>query len=152
MPTLHMSDAHLLTSSRGENILPPLLHRPRSWAGATSSPPTYGRTWTVLSSHGMVLCYLAANPEATQRAISDALGLTERQVGRVIKDLEAGGILAVERQGPGRRNTYVVDTRAGLRHPALVHIPVETIVSVVAPALQGKSTIKQEKLRPRRAS
>jgi DNA-binding MarR family transcriptional regulator len=68
--------------------------------------------WMVFSSHGQVLVYLALFPEATLRQVSDALGLTERHVSRMIQDLEAGGMLTVRRGGPGRRNSYAVNRAA----------------------------------------
>ncbi len=97
--------------------------------------PQAGRPWTIFSSHGLVLFYLAANPEATQRAVSDALGLTERQVSRVVKDLEAAGMVLVRRQDRPRRNTYAVDPEARLRHPTLAHVPLRAIIAAVASEL-----------------
>ncbi len=89
--------------------------------------------WTVFSNHGMVLFYLAANPSATVRAISDALGITERQVARIVKDLAEAGMISVERRGA--RNAYTVDPEAHLRHPTLAHVPLRGIIAAVAPAL-----------------
>jgi DNA-binding MarR family transcriptional regulator len=88
--------------------------------------------WSLFSSHGLVLLYLAAHPAATLRAASDALGLTERHVARVLKELEAARLLTVTRQGG--RNAYTVDPTAQLRHPALAHIPLARLVAALAPA------------------
>ena len=86
--------------------------------------------WTIFSNHGMVLFYVAANPEATLRSISDALGITERHVARLVKDLEEAGMLRVERRG--RHNAYAVDPQARLRHPPLSHVPLGRIVEAIA--------------------
>ncbi len=43
------------------------------------------QVWSLFSSHGLVLVHAAANPAVTQRELSDTLGLTERQVGRIVK-------------------------------------------------------------------
>ncbi len=93
------------------------------------------RTWSLFSSHGLVLFHVAANPEVTQRELSDTLGLTERQVGRIVKDLRQAEVLRVERRG--RQNCYVVNPGAPLRHPTLAHIPLRCIIAAVVPALAG---------------
>ncbi len=87
------------------------------------------RIWTVFSNHGMVLFYVAANPSATLRAISDALGITERQVARIVKDLAEAGMISVERHGP--RNAYTINSAAHLRHPTLAHVPLGPIISAL---------------------
>ncbi len=90
-----------------------------------------GGAWTVFSGHGLVLFYLAGNPHTTQRAVSDALDLTERHVGRLVRDLEAAGMVRVERRG--RRNAYAVNPDARLRHPALGHVRLGRLVAALAP-------------------
>ena len=94
--------------------------------------PSSGRDWTVFSSHGLVLFYLAAHPDATQRAIAGALGITERQVGRVVRDLAAAGMVRARRRG--RSNTYAVDPGARLRHPTLAHAPLGPLIAALASA------------------
>ncbi|MDP9473255.1 MAG: winged helix-turn-helix domain-containing protein [Chloroflexota bacterium] len=90
------------------------------------------RIWTVFSNHGMVLFYVAANPSATLRVISDALGITERQVARIVKDLAEAGMIAVERRGA--RNAYTVNPEAHLRHPTLAHVPLGPIMAALLSA------------------
>ena len=69
-----------------------------------------------LTSHARVLLCLARNPQARMRDVADALGITERAVQRVVKDLEVSGYIDVRREG--RRNVYALETRLPLRHPA----------------------------------
>lgn len=90
------------------------------------------RPWSIFSSHGIVLVYLAANPEATVRATSHAAGITERQVSRIIKDLADAGMLHVVRQG--RHNIYSVNPDARLRHPTHSHVPLSRIVAAITEA------------------
>ncbi len=90
--------------------------------------------WTLLSSHGMVLLHIAANPNVTLRELSDALGLTERWVGRIVKDLVEANMLQVERRG--LRNHYHVDPDAHFRHPTLAHIPLRRIIDALVPELK----------------
>ena len=86
--------------------------------------------WTVFSNHGMVLFYVATNPAATLREISDALGITERQVSRIVGHLAGAGMVRVERQG--RSNRYAVDPEARLRHPTLAHVPLGPLIAAIA--------------------
>ena len=90
------------------------------------------RDWTIFSAHGLVLFCLAGSPDITIREASDALGLTERHVTRIIKDLEGAGMLIVTRGAHGRRNTYAVNPHVSLRHPTLAHIPLGRIIEAVA--------------------
>jgi DNA-binding MarR family transcriptional regulator len=89
------------------------------------------RPWTLMASHGVVLFYLAANPDSTMREMSEALGITERQIARIVKDLGAADMLEVDRVG--RRNTYRVNEDARFRHPTLSHIPLRDFMQVLAP-------------------
>lgn len=71
--------------------------------------------WTFLSNHGHVLVALARDPDARMRDIAVRVGITERAVQLIVRDLEQGGYVAVERIG--RRNRYTVEARLPLRHP-----------------------------------
>ncbi len=85
----------------------------------------------VLSNHGMVLFHLAANPQLTQRELSDALGITERRVAQIVKDLATADMIRIERRGS--RNYYEVNPDAPLRHPTLAHIPLRRIIAALLP-------------------
>lgn len=71
--------------------------------------------WTFFSNHAHVLVSLADSPEATLREVAWRVGITERSAQRIISHLVEAGIL--QREKHGRRNSYVIDTRAHLRHP-----------------------------------
>lgn len=73
--------------------------------------------WTLVTSHGLVLLYLAAYPHSTMRTVSRALGITERRVIDVIKDLEKSNLLKVAQDR--RRNHYSINQDACFRHPIL---------------------------------
>ncbi|MDP9366438.1 MAG: winged helix-turn-helix transcriptional regulator [Chloroflexota bacterium] len=88
--------------------------------------------WTVFSNHGTVLFYVATNPDATLRQISDAVGITERQVGRIVRNLAEAGMVRIERLG--RRNLYAFNPEARLRHPTLAHVPLGPIIAAIASA------------------
>lgn len=73
------------------------------------------KPWTYLTSHTHVLVCLARNPNALIREIAENVGITERAVTRILRDLVEDGALVREREG--RRNTYRVRTCCPLRHP-----------------------------------
>jgi DNA-binding IscR family transcriptional regulator len=89
--------------------------------------------WSLISTHGMVLVYVAARPTATLREIAQVAGVTERQIARVVKDLAGAGLLRTEHRG--RRNTYHINDGAFLRRPLLAHIKLERLISAVRPDL-----------------
>lgn len=85
--------------------------------------------WTIFSSHGMVLFFVAANPDATLRTTAVALGLTERRVSGIVKDLASVGMVRVERRW--RRNHYILNPEARLRHSTLSHISLGRIAAAL---------------------
>lgn len=71
--------------------------------------------WTFLSNHGHVLVALARDPEATMREVAHHVGITERAVQLLVRDLQQAGYLQITRVG--RRNRYTISTELPLRHP-----------------------------------
>ena len=71
--------------------------------------------WTFLSNHGHVLVALAGDPEATMREVAQEVGITERAVQLLVRDLQQAGYLQITRVG--RRNRYTIATELPLRHP-----------------------------------
>lgn len=89
--------------------------------------------WTFFSNHAHVLVCLAESPEATLREVAEQVGITERSAQRIITQLEEAGIL--NREKHGRRNSYVIDTAAHLRHPLQEHCTVgELLRAILSPA------------------
>ena len=89
--------------------------------------------WTFLSSHAHVLVCLARNPEATLREVADKVGITERSAQRLIGNLDDARIMRREKNG--RRNYYVIDTGAQLRHPQEKHRTVgDLLETFLSPA------------------
>lgn len=90
-----------------------------------SQPPT----WTFLSNHGHVLVALASDPNARMRDVALSVGITERAVQLIVRDLHQAGYLEVQRVG--RRNTYRVVTTRPLRHPLEQHANIGDFLSVL---------------------
>ncbi len=91
------------------------------------------KNWNLMATHGIVLFYIAANPDSTMRQMSEALSLTERRIAQVVRDLADAELLNVRRNG--RRNSYSVNPEAGFRHPTLSHITLGKFVDVLSGAL-----------------
>ncbi len=87
--------------------------------------------WTFLSNYAHVLICLAENPDARLRDVAEIVGITERTAFRLIGELEEAGVL--ERAREGRRNHYVINTKAHLRHSIEKHCTVGELLETVLP-------------------
>jgi len=70
--------------------------------------------WTFLTSHALVLSYIASTLKITARELSQAIGITERAVRKVIAELEETGYISKKREG--RYIRYSVNPELPLRH------------------------------------
>ncbi|SFI88160.1 helix-turn-helix transcriptional regulator [Nocardioides psychrotolerans] len=70
--------------------------------------------WTFLSNHGHVLVSLARDPDARMRDVAESVGITERAVQQIVRDLVEQGYL--RKAKVGRRNRYEVAREAHFRH------------------------------------
>lgn len=97
--------------------------------------------WTFLSNHSHVLIALAKQPDLRIRDLAQAVGITERAVAQILSDLQAARVLTKRRVG--RRNVYLVDANAPLRHAVESHRTVADILRLAegAPA----NTARQER-------
>jgi DNA-binding MarR family transcriptional regulator len=86
------------------------------------------RAWTFLSNHAHVIIALAKEPSLRVRDLAAAVGITERAVSGILADLEEAGVLAREREG--RRNVYVINPEAPLRHSVESHRTVRDILQL----------------------
>jgi DNA-binding Lrp family transcriptional regulator len=87
------------------------------------------KSWTFFNNHAHVLICIARDASLTLREISYRVGITERAVQLIIKDLEECGALAREKQG--RCNTYIINLHYPLRHPLESNHTIEEILSVL---------------------
>ena len=72
------------------------------------------KKWNFITNYGLVLLYISRNPQCTMRDMAAALGITERSIQRILKDLEAEGYLT--RQGTGKGNIYEINHTRELKH------------------------------------
>ena len=87
------------------------------------------RNWTFLSNYAHVLVCLAENPAARLRDVAEKVGITERTAFRLIGELEEAGVL--ERARHGRRNHYLINTDAHLRHAIEEHCTVGDLLETI---------------------
>lgn len=99
----------------------------------TSHPPTRkpGAVWTFLTNHAHVLICLARNPGWRVRDVAATVAITERAVLKILRDLEAAGVL--RRRRDGRRTRYQISAAAPLRHPVEAHRKVRDLLAMIAP-------------------
>jgi len=87
--------------------------------------------WTFFSNHGHVFFCLARDGAARLRDVAADVGLTERAVQKIVKDLQQDGYVEVRKQG--RCNRYRINRRKFLRHPLEAHCSVSKLVNLVIP-------------------
>jgi predicted transcriptional regulator len=85
-------------------------------------------SWTFLSNHGHVLVHISRNPEARLRDIAADVGITERAVQIIVRNLLDEGYLKVVKVG--RRNTYKINKRAKLRHQSENQNTIDDLLSI----------------------
>jgi DNA-binding IclR family transcriptional regulator len=98
----------------------------------TLTPTVPPSQWTFLTNHTHVLLCLVRRPDATLRQVALEVGITERAVQRIVRDLEQSGTLT--RTRTGRRNSYAVNAAFALRHPLEAHRSVGDLLALLAPA------------------
>ena len=90
--------------------------------------------WTFLTNHGHVLVSLAADPDARLRDVATHVGITERAVQQIVRELETSGYVVKDRVG--RRNHYTVVRTGRFRHPLESGTSVGEFIDLV---LRGRS-------------
>ncbi|MGB7875477.1 MAG: MarR family transcriptional regulator [Anaerolineales bacterium] len=86
--------------------------------------------WTFITNHAAVLTLLNRQEHLTSREIALALGITERSVIRIIKDLEAEGYIAKRKEG--RNNRYTVNTNLPLRRNDQREVSVYELIQLIS--------------------
>jgi|SRR5918911_2905642 DNA-binding MarR family transcriptional regulator len=88
------------------------------------------RRWLFLTNHAHVLVCVAREPGMRMRDIAAEVGITERAVQLILRDLEREGYVTPRRVG--RRNAYSVKLSLPMRHPLHDSHVVEELVRVLA--------------------
>jgi len=88
--------------------------------------------WTFFSNYGHVLVCLSRNREARLRDVAAEVGITERAVQKIVRDLQEAGFLTISKQG--RCNRYRINRRKSLRHDLESHCTVGKLLALVSRA------------------
>ena len=83
-----------------------------------------------MSNHGHVLVSVALDPDARMRDVADAVGITERAVQHIVRELLDEGYLRKEKVG--RRNRYFVAQDAHFRHDLESAVTLGAFLELVA--------------------
>jgi len=94
--------------------------------------------WTFFSNYGHVLVCLARNREARLRDVAAEVGITERAVQKIVRDLQDEGFLTISKQG--RCNRYRINRRKSLRHDLESHCTVGKLLALVTRAAPPEET------------
>jgi biotin operon repressor len=89
-----------------------------------------GAGWSLFSAQGRVLFHLAACADSPVAEIAEKLGLTERAVWGVVRDLRQRGMLILRKKG--RRHHYAINLDAPLLHPTIRGVTLRPILGKVA--------------------
>ena len=87
-------------------------------------------SWTLFSNHGHVLVCISRDSDARLRDIAADVGITERAVQKIVRDLQQSGMLSVSKNG--RRNCYRIHKKAKLRHELESQSTVGDLMQVVS--------------------
>jgi DNA-binding MarR family transcriptional regulator len=85
--------------------------------------------WTIISTHGLVLAYIAKHPQSTAREIASSIKVTEWTIHRIIAELEKEGY--IKREKAGRKNVYYINPHTSLRHETVRHIKVKDLLKTL---------------------
>lgn len=86
-------------------------------------------SWTFLTNHAQVLLAIAQNPDIRLRDVAHHVGITERAAQRIVVDLVDADY--VQRRRVGRRNHYVINSKAEMRHAAQEGHPVGQLLNLL---------------------
>jgi predicted transcriptional regulator len=85
--------------------------------------------WTFVTNYALVLKFVAKSPRITAREMANEIGITERAVRKIIKDLEIEKYLS--KRPDGRRVQYKVDPDRALRHRTQFDKPIGNLLKVL---------------------
>ena len=85
--------------------------------------------WTLFSNHGHVLVCLIRDSESRLRDVAADVGITERAVQKIVRDLQEGGMVSVTKNG--RRNQYRIHSKKSLRHDLEAHCTLSDLINII---------------------
>ena len=101
---------------------------------SSSDHPT---SWTFLTNHTQVLLRIAQDPDIRLRDVAQTVGITERAAQRIVADLVDANI--IDRRRVGRRNHYLINRSAAMRHAAQAQYQVGPLLDLLRPDAEPDS-------------
>ena len=89
----------------------------------------FTRQWTFITTHALVLLAVERQPSASVRELVEVVGVKDRQLRRVLADLEAEGYITRQRN-IGRQNDYTVHRDRPMRHSSFMGQRIGNLISV----------------------
>jgi hypothetical protein len=86
--------------------------------------------WSLLSAQGKLLFHVALCPRCSVQEAAAALGLTERAVWGIVRDLRQHDMLLLSRDK--RRHRYSVNLDAPLLHPTIQGLTLRPVLGLIA--------------------
>jgi DNA-binding IscR family transcriptional regulator len=102
--------------------------------------------WTFFSNYGHVIVCLAKNHESRLRDVASEVGITERAVQKIVRDLQDADFVTVTKQG--RCNRYRLNKRKALRHQLEAKCTIGQLLSLVTKPGRIPQTIDAEEKTP----
>ena len=91
----------------------------------------HSTSWTFLTNHTQVLLRIAQDPDVRLRDVAQTVGITERAAQRIVADLVEAEI--IDRRRVGRRNHYLINRSAAMRHAAQAEYQVGPLIDLLRP-------------------
>ena len=95
------------------------------------SSSDHSASWTFLTNHTQVLICIDQNVDITLREVANRVGITERAAQRIVADLVEEEI--IDRRRVGRRNHYLVNRGAAMRHAAQANLQIGPLLDLLQP-------------------
>ncbi len=108
--------------------------------------PGHGAEWYFFSNYAHVLVCLAQDPFARLRDVADRVGVTERTALRLVTELDDAGVL--QRVKEGRRNRYLINSGAHLRHPIESHCTVGEVLELILSKQGSTNGVRRSRASP----
>ena len=106
-----------------------VLNRKKKSGNSENTSDEYRPEFTFLTNHSHVLVCLARDPRMRLRDVAAEVGITERAVQAIIRDLTAVDVLRISKDG--RRNVYSINQKVQLRHPVEEHRTIGDLLRLV---------------------
>ena len=97
--------------------------------------------WTFLTNHAQVLLCIANDPDVRLRDVAEIVGITERTAQAIVVDLAEAGFL--ERERRGRRNSYLINEKTEMRHPAQEGYAIGELLDLLRQVRRSRGRAKQ---------